>query len=571
MSENGKWDDDSTWPARLLHVQTLTSFPWQPGDVYGGYIKPRYNAISYTWGRFALQNQESPEVEAAPIKGTTWAEYIPRMNPARYTVQELVHAINTAACPHDGYPAVNFVWLDIACIDQTPNSPEMAREVGRQAKIFRGAADSFVWLTTHTSAAIISWGQKLDKLMDEREKTDKGTNMPATEHWVGDMLAILKWFLADDWFSSLWTLQEAFLSPKAIFMFKDGLTPELLKFYLNGKGDLDLFRLETWVATWQMCRATCEGPGYKDCKGARELSDMISQIGFIDGVRDQWRTAFLDDIVYPTGYMGNPLGLLIASKHRMTTRETDRVYGIMQVFGLRLGKSEPGVTKNDFSLKELQVQLAKEVLLRYPIFSQLIIQDEDCTVPKAWMINPFMTLSEVAYQAWSHQSCGGQVINTVKLSTEIWFDDTWASFKGHVISLELFRETFGHGRDIILDKRVSREMTRRLGLAPAFSKEKMDGLSKTFKAVKVLLLGFLSPPRDVKPDFNRMYLEFYSWGVGLLLTPHESSNDGKPCYSRLGVVTWSLKWPNNSEMTSGAMDLLQGNGINWPIMEGLFG
>ncbi|KAI1746744.1 hypothetical protein F4782DRAFT_523547 [Xylaria castorea] len=585
MDQSDEWDDDSTWPARLLHVRTLTSFPWQPGDIYGGYVKPRYNAISYTWGRFALRNQESPEVEAAPIKGTTWADYIPRMNPVRYTVQELVHAINTAACPHDGYPAVDFVWLDIACIDQTPNSPEMAREIGRQAKIFRGAVDSFVWLTTHTSAAIISWGHKLERLGLEWQKIISGTNMAAIELWLGDALAMLRCFLADDWFSSLWTLQEAFLSPKAIFMFKDGLTPALLELYLNDKEDLDLFRLETWIGTWQMFRGTCITPGFKDCKRAKELSDTITEVGFMDCVRDQFRTAFLDDIEYPVGYMGNPLGLLIASKHRMTTRETDRIYGIMQVFGLQLGKSELGATKKDFTLKELQVQLAEKVLLQYPIFSQLIIQNEDCTVPKAWMISPAMILSEAAYRAWSHQSCGGQIISTVTLSTETYFDDTWASFEGRAISLELLRETIGHRLDgnfrhcdIILDRRVSREMTTKLGHVSVTDKGKMDGLLKAFGAVQVLLLGFLTFPEGVERAFNRAFnrgeLDLSYWGVGLLLQLYDSGTDGKSCYSRLGVVTWDLELftdTSRGEMTSRALDLLKGNGTDWSNMAGLFG
>lgn len=406
MDQKDRLDDDSVWPARLLHVHTLISYPREPGDIYGGYVKPRYNAISYTWGRFALQKQENPEVKAAPIKGTTWVDYIPRMNPARYTVQELEHAIKTAAYPHDGYPAVDFLWLDIACINQTPNSPEMAREVGRQVKIFRGATDTFVWLTTLTSAGMLSWAEEMERLFLEWERMSRKINMAAIESWLRDQLAILRWFIADDWFSSLWTLQEAFLSPKAIFMFKDGLSPEFLNLCLNGEGEFKLFRLESFIGTWQMYRKICKDPGFKDCILAKELSNTITEIGFIDGLRDQHRRPILDDIEYPTSYMGNPLGLLVASKLRSTTREVDRVYGIMQVFGLRLGKSAPEATGKDFTLEELQVQLATEILIQYPIFSQLIVQDEDCTVPKSWMINPSITLPDVAYLAWSHQSCG---------------------------------------------------------------------------------------------------------------------------------------------------------------------
>lgn len=41
---------------------------------------------------------------------------------------------------------IAFVWLNIACIDQTPGSLAKAREIGQQAEIFRGAAGTFVWL-----------------------------------------------------------------------------------------------------------------------------------------------------------------------------------------------------------------------------------------------------------------------------------------------------------------------------------------------------------------------------------------------------------------------------------------
>ena len=58
-----------TWPRRLLHVSTLTSCEWAEGNIYKGVKEPRYVAISYTWGRWALRPGEKPGVESIRIKG----------------------------------------------------------------------------------------------------------------------------------------------------------------------------------------------------------------------------------------------------------------------------------------------------------------------------------------------------------------------------------------------------------------------------------------------------------------------------------------------------------------------
>ncbi|KAK8069016.1 hypothetical protein PG994_005632 [Apiospora phragmitis] len=42
---------------------------------------------------------------------------IPDIAPRRVVI------LQVAARPAPGYPAAEFVWLDVACIDQTPGSP----------------------------------------------------------------------------------------------------------------------------------------------------------------------------------------------------------------------------------------------------------------------------------------------------------------------------------------------------------------------------------------------------------------------------------------------------------------
>lgn len=54
-------DEDALgdWPRRLLHVPTMTSFEWAPGNYYGSTQEPSYNATSYTWGRWAARRRDA--------------------------------------------------------------------------------------------------------------------------------------------------------------------------------------------------------------------------------------------------------------------------------------------------------------------------------------------------------------------------------------------------------------------------------------------------------------------------------------------------------------------------------
>lgn len=144
------------WPRRLLQLTSpvWTSHEWQPGHIYGGHREPKYNAISYTWGRFRLDSTEGLErvrkskelgqVRGLAIDGCPWK--IPPIDPARFTVEQFIKAIERTA-EVDGDSSGKFIWLDVACIDQDPESEAGQLEVGRQADIFKGAQEVAVWLT----------------------------------------------------------------------------------------------------------------------------------------------------------------------------------------------------------------------------------------------------------------------------------------------------------------------------------------------------------------------------------------------------------------------------------------
>lgn len=155
--ERPNTSDIGEWPRRLLHVQSMTSYEWQPGNIYGEHCSPAYNVVSYTWGRFMLGDLVRPDVQSIEVKGIDWK--IPRIAPEHFSQEEFRSVIARAAripeddppkdCNDDGMPSHSFIWVDVACIDQ--NFPPWAdQEIGRQASIFKNAKAAYIWLSRTT-------------------------------------------------------------------------------------------------------------------------------------------------------------------------------------------------------------------------------------------------------------------------------------------------------------------------------------------------------------------------------------------------------------------------------------
>lgn len=105
--QNLIFDDECDWPRRLLHLPTLTSYEWSPGDQYGEHSKPDYVALSYTWGRWRLRDGELPEVTALPVTGVTWE--IPRVNPNHFSAAEFENVLKTLPALVDKYLHFNTI------------------------------------------------------------------------------------------------------------------------------------------------------------------------------------------------------------------------------------------------------------------------------------------------------------------------------------------------------------------------------------------------------------------------------------------------------------------------------
>ena len=80
----------------------------------------------------------------------------------------------------------------------------------------------------------------------------------------------------------------------------------------------------------------------------------------------------------------NPTTLYNAAHFRTTVEPTDRVYGIMQIFGFRLGSfQEPG---RKFSLDELETQLAASINAQSPIWAQLFVHPSAVPLGTSWRV-----------------------------------------------------------------------------------------------------------------------------------------------------------------------------------------
>ncbi|KAH6662339.1 hypothetical protein B0J14DRAFT_645331 [Halenospora varia] len=439
MANVTSWDDSCDWPRRLLYIKTMTSYPWQPGNKYGDQFSPRYNAISYTWGRWKLQDGDHPNVEALHVTGVRWP--IPRINPDHFTVDELISTIKIATVGNvvGDDPPVGFIWLDVACIDQTPNSKENASEVGRQAKIFNGAT-KFAWLTSfrsasdfavwHSQSTMTFFAMRTPGFRPFHEEKSK-------EDLVEDMLNNTVRLLQEPWCTSLWTLQEAFLRPDTMLLFREHKSlPSVLP------------NLESAFLWMNHLMSDAQMSGLKEGDLMYKLGDMVSKLGFLPAdhiLRAELETNSddTDTNTYLNGPSENPFHLLRCCKARTTLYEEDRVYAIMQVFDFRLGKSAPNASRTDFTFDELKVKLDDALMHKYPIASQLIIQPQHCQPADGWIMHPDGIVSTAGEAFWNNVRGNMKVKNHATLGSRLHNGQRWGSFRGPIASFADVRRYYG--------------------------------------------------------------------------------------------------------------------------------
>lgn len=374
------------WPKRLLYVPAMKSVARGENDSFLNPetldldIRPRYNILSYTWGRW-----RSEDYQPIAIEGTSWK--IPAVVPEHFTTSDFERVLRYVAAQGD----FKYVWVDVACINQGRDSPEDiaegADQVGKQMSIFSQASIAYIWLCGTSSAELnesltagLEAHLKLDDELSQVEMSGAlkmstrtglpiGNLSPLTEQTVLDCLESIQDAMdrlcRDKWFSSLWTLQESVLRRDAVLLTHEG-TPVLAaadsrtlvtlaivaNSYRTLLGDLDRYLL--WMSP------------------ARIIHKMVE-------LRHRLRQTILAFMA-----CNNPNIPYSLARYRECKEEEDRIYGVMQVYGFRLGKSvQPHI---NFSLDELNVQFVKTLNETYPVISQMFIHAAVPERGRSWKI-----------------------------------------------------------------------------------------------------------------------------------------------------------------------------------------
>jgi hypothetical protein len=548
------------WPRRLLYIPNLTSYEWQPGNIYGGVQSPVYNALTYTWGRWKLKDEgspEQPEITALPIRGTDWA--IPRIDPGHFTSRDFATVISSVATfnPYGGPPkrgntTVDFIWLDIACIDQRASELRSSAEIGRQAVIFQNANVVYAWLTTQS---LESGQQGIDSLERFPNLVDT-----ATQQDQEIIINEVRSFLSDPWFSSLWTLQEAFLRPDAFLLSKSG---QLFTYQLTAatSANHDLTLLFDWGRAW--CFVCAEQASRAVEPEMYDKAMLLIQQRGLDALSTL-----------------NAIATYHAASQRTTRFAEDRIYGIQQIFGFRLGKSALNQDLGQlFSLEDLENRLGEEMMKTYPVLSQFHIFTRHVPKARRWRINSCSIVpawvSDHGHSVWE---AGGHD----EASCRFWFDGAQGSER--VVCFE--GKTSPLARLIEACKKVKREelfshlavVENMFRVIPDVAEELANSPEMSGQGYRNMVTGFRQQrlAKWLIDEFPRRKLrvlwlgpstgETYSYHLGLLLLQY-----GKNEWTRVGVCQWDVTYLQISDVVCSQKKYLCGEGSGWSHETGTFG
>lgn len=359
-------------PKRLLHVPSMTSVELDPSKCVRADGIPtyneqtKYNILSYTWGRWLSQKNE-----AVAIKGTTWS--IPAVTQKHFLPQDFQKVLQKVA------EGVDFVWVDVACINQGWSLEDVTKrmdQIGRQMGIFAGAVEAYVWpansdefviqvcLQRFNRSLATAWESSFNVKENPRSVTladaaighKINKNQSIICQCINDMHKSSRILHSNPWFSSLWTLQESVLRRKAIILSREGLLPPVgnkkkaLTLHIVRNGFMNcLLYLSELLERYHLSLSPATENAILELKAKIESNVL----------------AFME--------CRNPNLAYSLARYRQCSEKQleDRIYGIMQVYGFRLGKAM--APESDFSLEELQAQFSRHLNENLPLFGQLFV------------------------------------------------------------------------------------------------------------------------------------------------------------------------------------------------------
>lgn len=599
------------WPARLLHIPSMTSIRWEPGNCYKEHKEPKYAVLSYTWGRWEIPKSADLRHPALEVHGIDWE--VPSISPNLFSVQDFKNVLLRVS----EETGVNFIWVDIACINQNSSSEEKAREIGRQAKIFGGASFAFVWLladkgaqdsldelTRHFIRALELHLQQLETVYQKLDSAYRGwsrnhalpDHSSPTRHLGTELQQAAKVELEDDgdsinliiraasaidaltmlpWFTSTWTLQEAFIKPTALLLNRSGD----LMMSQNGN-PFSLEDLLTYCRRMHQVFSLSAKPFSEDAKASFEA--VITRRGLISKLETSGLRALANR---------DRLSLYSCARLRQAGDQNDWIYGIMQVWDFQLGRSAPGrQAEQEWSLEDLEIELGMRLVQEFPIESQLHVHTKEAEVSRrqAWRVSrgSATILHNLAFTPTGHLD-GAVNRHSSTLSTSRVNHVTYGRFTGKLCAFDRLRLAWrstshlddGNSRfDSQSPVRISLDSSGVLGetrLRVKYSLQEVpdsqqlelaDTMSTFFRdlgwTVSVLLLGTVRQSHDSVETTT---------AVGLIVMACPDASIGR-WEKRLGVCLWNVPEPVVEQVRSCRedVDILSG-WSGWTQYTCLFG
>ncbi|KAK0719181.1 hypothetical protein B0H67DRAFT_148650 [Lasiosphaeris hirsuta] len=535
------------WPQRLIYIPTMTSAQRDDENVYHldhlQVREPEYSTLSYTWGRWRIKGKEAATWPALPVKGTPWA--IPPVKDEHFTVEAFSNVIQQIA----KRGGVEWVWVDIGCIDQRRDDPESnffntqaPVEIGRQASIFKRAKNTYVWLCSLDKAELST---AVDAVQQHGLDFSDYLLGPNSKQAIPDELVqnlddAFSCIFGDPWFSSLWTLQEVVLRNDALVLSAEGEPVPwtrdasheqntYLTMFINHCQNVyqDLVSAlalqRTWATSWRVSDLAISVMG--------RTRQQILQAGFY--------------YLFST----NPNVQYGTARYRTTTRNEDRVYAIMQIYNIQVGKSAR--PKENPALEVLVTEFAGAISQRSAVLGQYFVHTtdpghratwqitEESFVPDALMIyrDPVDLATIAAGQRGLAVATGTccRFPALLQASQEDGVRNSAFARNGMGLDFDVFFDGQGQGERAYAFRYPFRlPVSRGVGSHNGGSEpSQMD-----YQQVLVLHLGHLQGV----PNPNWKQKEFSRRHVGLLLYPVEQGAPGEAVFRRLGVCIWSDRW-----------------------------
>ncbi|KAH6986933.1 hypothetical protein EDB80DRAFT_731164 [Ilyonectria destructans] len=425
----------STWPHRLLHVKSMTSYVRQGIDVYNVVKAPKYNVLSYTWGYYEDKTRQTP---ALKVHGVDWP--IPSIKESHFTVAVFNDAIQRAA--RGTKQSCEWIWVDVACIPQQHDTETKeaaylrGQEIGRQVEIFQRAHEAFAWFSSLTLPKYVDTFFIAEDLNNAEGEAVNGSAPVGLLNQMNTRLQSYEKFvellIGHPWFLSLWTLQEMALRSDLQVLLDDRHLGRLKAL----RDDIYVLKsLLTREKTWKSLKDSLLRPDTSIGSQSNKpytLDPVHDLMARMDGLGSLMESKGLDisEISFPHTVYSH-------ARNRRATRMVDRIYGIAQTYGIRCDPFPPGDDETS-KLHALEDEFGTKLVAKSPLLSQLYIHGSVDKCPRhSWLITQECVVDDEFWAAFFRQS---QSVETLFESLKVSKVGAELEFRGKAWHIHAFLE-----------------------------------------------------------------------------------------------------------------------------------